>query len=43
MQENYIGAAEDYDAAVQAGSFRPESLFAAAQCYYCLLYTSRCV
>ena len=34
MQENYIGAAEDYDAAVQAGSFRPESLFAAAQCYY---------
>lgn len=34
MQENYIGAAEDYDAAVQAGQFRQESLFAAAQCYY---------
>lgn len=34
MQENYAGAAEDYDAAAQAGQFRQESLFAAAQCHY---------
>ena len=34
MQENYAGAAEDYDAAAEAGQFREESLFAAAQCRY---------
>ena len=34
MQENYAGAAEDYEAAAAAGQFREESLFAAAQCRY---------
>lgn len=34
MQENYAGAAEDYEAAAEAGQFREESLFSAARCRY---------
>lgn len=34
MQKNYAGAAGDYASAAEAGQFRQESLFAAAQCYY---------